>query len=64
MTPDELKETRSRLGLTQTQLAQELGVTLNAVQRWEAGERPIRRVTELALETLERRRRGKRKAAA
>ena len=63
MTPDELKEVRSRLGLTQTQLANELGVTLNAVQRWEAGERPIRRVTELALETLERRRRGKGRAA-
>ena len=63
MTPEELKEVRTRLGMTQSQLAHELGVTLNAVQRWEAGERPIRRVTELALETLERRRRGKRKAA-
>ena len=63
MTPDELKEVRSRLGLTQTQLANELGVTLNAVQRWEAGDRPIRRVTELALKTLERRRRGKGRAA-
>lgn len=30
-------ETRQRLGLTQTQFAQELGVSFQSVNRWENG---------------------------
>jgi DNA-binding transcriptional regulator YiaG len=41
MRPDELKRIRSRLGLTQTQLAVRLGVTQNTVARWEIGDRRI-----------------------
>ena len=37
MTPDELKEYRSRLGLTQAELAVRLGVSANTVARWEWG---------------------------
>ena len=31
------RETRQRLGLTQTQFAQELGVSFQSVNRWENG---------------------------
>lgn len=41
MTPAELKEARQSLGLTQTQLAEKLGVTLRAVQHYEGGSRQI-----------------------
>ncbi len=34
---DLVGETRQRLGLTQTQLAQELGVSYRSVNRWENG---------------------------
>lgn len=32
-----VRETRQRLGLTQTQFAQELGVSFQSVNRWENG---------------------------
>ena len=34
---DLVRETRQRLGWTQTQLAQELGVSYQSVNRWENG---------------------------
>ncbi len=34
---DLVREIRQRLGLTQTQLAQELGVSYQSVNRWENG---------------------------
>jgi DNA-binding XRE family transcriptional regulator len=42
MTPDQLKAFRARLGLTQAQLAEKLGVERNTVNRWEMGLLPIR----------------------
>ena len=36
-TADLVRETRQRLGWTQTQLAQELGVSYQSVNRWENG---------------------------
>ena len=41
MTGDELRRLRRRLGLTQVQLAERLGVTSTSVARWERGERAI-----------------------
>lgn len=45
MTPTELKKARLRLGLSQSQLAEELGVEGEhggrTVRRWESGERAI-----------------------
>jgi DNA-binding transcriptional regulator YiaG len=35
------KRKRGQLGLTQVQLATQLGVTVTAVARWERGERKI-----------------------
>ena len=49
--PDELKRVRARLGLTQTQLADRLGVTQNTVARWEMGDR---RITEPMGRLIER----------
>lgn len=37
MTGDELKAKRQKLGMTQEELAQELGTTSNTVARWERG---------------------------
>ena len=52
MTKEEFRQARERLGLTQAQLAAELGVTLNAVQKWEMGERPIKQITAMAVQLL------------
>jgi putative transcriptional regulator len=41
VSPDEFRRLRQRLGLTQEQVAQRLGVTLGAVSRWEHGQRRI-----------------------
>lgn len=41
LTPEGLRERRHRLGLTQRQLARELGVTETTVARWERGERAL-----------------------
>ena len=56
VTPKELKETRTLLGLTQEQLAAELGVVRFSVQRWEAGVYRIPGMLTLALEALMARR--------
>jgi transcriptional regulator with XRE-family HTH domain len=45
MIGDELKQLRTRLGLTQDELGQRLGVARVTVARWEIG---LRRVPELA----------------
>lgn len=41
MTKDQFKIIRARLGLTQSQLAEKLGVSSKAVQSWEQGWRPV-----------------------
>jgi DNA-binding transcriptional regulator YiaG len=41
MKGQELRHHRARLGVTQAQLADRLGVTANALARWERGERRI-----------------------
>jgi transcriptional regulator with XRE-family HTH domain len=52
MTSVEFSLIRKTLGLTQQQLAQNLGVEPNTVARWERGERPILKTTELAMNYL------------
>lgn len=52
MTPAEFKAIREKLGLTQRELAEGLGLKTNSVARMERGERPIRQVTRLAIEHL------------
>ncbi len=41
MTPEQIKEERSRLGLTINQMADRLGVTPRAVSYYESGQRAI-----------------------
>lgn len=52
MTGHELKEARGRLGITQDELAQRLGVHRVTVGRWETGARLIPRRTIEALKRL------------
>jgi DNA-binding transcriptional regulator YiaG len=55
MTADELKEIRSRLGLTQRQLAERLGLShRDTVRAWEAGKTPIGGPAALALRLVDR----------
>ena len=48
----ELKRARARLGLTQKELGEALGVHWNSVARMERDEFPIIRTTELAVKYL------------
>lgn len=50
----ELKQKRENLGLTQTELAEILGVKMNTVYRWESGILDVPKSIELAMETVER----------
>ncbi len=50
----ELKQKREKLELTQTELADILGVKMNTVYRWESGILSVPKSIELAMETVER----------
>lgn len=50
----ELKERRAKLGLTQAQLAQQMGVTWNTVARWETDQRRIPPMAAILLAYIER----------
>lgn len=54
MTKEDLSKARYELGLTQSQLAEELGVALNTVSRWERGELAVPRLVHWALLGLKR----------
>jgi DNA-binding transcriptional regulator YiaG len=54
MTKDEFRHRREALGLSQTALSRELGVGLRTLQEWEAGQRRIKLLVDLALRELER----------
>lgn len=49
MSGDEARALREARGLSQRELAGLLGVAANTVARWERGELPILRKTELAI---------------
>lgn len=55
MKPDELKKRRETIGLTQSQLAHQLGVDMMTVSRWERGVHTIPKHIELAVELIEQR---------
>jgi DNA-binding transcriptional regulator YiaG len=52
MTGDDIKAWRKRLGLTQSEAAANLGITLRGCQKREAGDATIVRETELACRYL------------
>jgi transcriptional regulator with XRE-family HTH domain len=49
MTPSDLIATRKTLGLTQTELGEAIGVSLRAIQHYEAGTRKIPKPIEKLL---------------
>ena len=62
MTKDEVKQLRAKLGMTQQELADKLGVTQTSVARWEMGmhqiEEPTARLLKLLVK-IEKNQRGK-----
>jgi transcriptional regulator with XRE-family HTH domain len=55
ITPEELRETRQKMGLSHKRLAAWLGVAERTLRRWENGEHPIQRpgALKLALEAVQ-----------
>lgn len=53
MTPEYLKEWRSKNGLSQSGLAKKLNVATMTVSRWETGLRSIPPFLSLALQAIE-----------
>lgn len=53
VTGKDVRRIRKRLGLSQPQLAERLGVTKNSVARWERGEMGIRQSVVILLGLLE-----------
>ncbi len=49
MNPTEIKEIRSKLGVTQERFAQMIGVTFGTINRWERG---VVKPSPLALEKI------------
>ncbi|TGP28216.1 XRE family transcriptional regulator [Mesorhizobium sp. M2D.F.Ca.ET.232.01.1.1] len=52
LTPSELVALRAELGLTQTEMADEIGLKLRAYQDLEGGKSPIRKLHTLAIERV------------
>ena len=53
MTKEELKQARKRLGMTQTELAEAIGMHgKNSIAMMEGGLRPVLRTTELSIKYL------------
>ena len=52
MSPDELKEARTKLGMSQRKLATALDVRQNSVRKWESALTPIDLRTSLAVHML------------
>jgi transcriptional regulator with XRE-family HTH domain len=59
----ELKDKREKLGLTQTELAEILGVKMNTVYRWESGILSVPKSIVLAMVTVENQRKSANKKA-
>lgn len=53
MTPDEIRDTRRALGVTQSQFAALLGVSMQSVAAWEQGTRPISQVVSMAIKGIQ-----------
>lgn len=52
MTPEALRRLRKRLGLTQSQFADLIGVHLVSVKKWETGAMGMRPTTERLIRLL------------
>ena len=56
MTATDLARLRQSLGLSQREMAAALGVSVRALQGWEATAGPLRKMVELAVRQLAQRR--------
>ena len=54
MNPGEFRATRKSIGLTQTELAERMGVTVRAVLHWERGTRTIPNAMSILLDYVGR----------
>ena len=52
MTPSQLKVARQALGLTQEQLADEIGASLASVRNWEQGRCKVNRVAARQIQKM------------
>lgn len=52
MTPEELADTRERLGMTKSQLADHLDIDPRTVRRWELGEVDIPKPVAMLLRLM------------
>jgi DNA-binding transcriptional regulator YiaG len=52
MTPDQFKATRKELGITQSELAEEWGVHVQSISKWERGVDPINPIAAYALRAM------------
>ena len=52
MTKEQLKQARQSLGLTQEQLADEIGASLASVRNWEQSRCKVNRVAAKQIETM------------
>lgn len=52
MTPETFKDTRKKLGMSQQAMAEALGFALKTIQRWEAGDKPIRASVAMAVHQM------------
>jgi DNA-binding transcriptional regulator YiaG len=59
MTPEEFTLWRARMGVTQSEAANMLGVTLAAIQHWQRGRRRVPKPIAKLCDYLEKERNGK-----
>ena len=52
MTPDDIKNARKTLGLTQEGFARRIGVTTSTVQKWEQGVRPVSNIAKTFIDSI------------
>ena len=52
LTPDEVRDARQKLGMTQEAMSLELGMNQDAVRSWERGRNPCRGPAVLAIKYL------------
>jgi len=52
MSPEEVKQTRDNLNLTQKEFAEKIGAAVESVSRWETGASPVSKGFAKAIESL------------